>query len=558
MSSKVAILATAFLLLTISTTAVPALRSDSSAAELPIIVTAPSYIELGYSVTTLAPVQNGIPVYSVGDSLWILSTSSLVISAELLSPNKVPVSSRNISVSAAYFMYKFSESDTTGDWTIRTTLVNSSTVTIKVPFVNPRAYEIGARLFNYTLNAGELSLNFALLPSRGFNFVGCVAGSDVNSTIQIPIPGNLGSGIIVASGNLDNANLSALGEISQTFSLNLEWDYSYSYAGNYSGEFFSSETTTMKSSPAVFSPTVNKSEVSLANNTTPRFGPYRLNAYFESGSGLVVEQSTVLLSNNGNWIWLGNCNPFPVSAAIFSNQETLSDSSDHWPRVLYLTYDVAGVDSYSALSLNLNLSRIDLLGEYTPPSTGPRGLGYSVSKTSISYLDLRVAHNPSILAYNLYNDTLYIVGSDYPIAVQIHSMFGSTTLAHLNIELSKPFSVVESSIAVGLLTVQARNESSTLVNVQVTVDNREGGRLSDVTNATGFASFFIPSGNYSVTVTSSYTESQNVSISVNSQSRLEFNFIEPTNPNSLLYPLISIVIIGFLLDIWIVLFRRRQ
>ena len=94
----------------------------------------------------------------------------------------------------------------------------------------------------------------------------------------------------------------------------------------------------------------------------------------------------------------------------------------------------------------------------------------------------------------------------------------------------------------------------------VVVDNGYGGEMIGSSNATGYASFYLPQGRYNVTISvGAYAASQNSTISANSESDLAFTVPTPIPPaSSLPYVLISFLIVGLLLNVWGWLIRPRR
>jgi hypothetical protein len=73
------------------------------------------YVELGYSPSTMPSLSQGTPVYSPGDSLWILSNSQYVASAQLISPRGSSVANLPLRAESVSLIYSFSQNDQEGD-----------------------------------------------------------------------------------------------------------------------------------------------------------------------------------------------------------------------------------------------------------------------------------------------------------------------------------------------------------------------------------------------------------------------------------------------------------
>ena len=224
-----------------------------------------SSVELGYSPSSLASIEDGVPIYAPGDSMWLLTGSSSVVTAQLLTPTGSVAAAQMISPETVSRMFTFSAKYPEGDWTLELTPQNSPIAFVmRIPFVNPSLHQTGVRMSNFSLQGGELNLGFDFSANSVYNVEACLASSDVNSTIVIPIPSNIGRGQMLLNGNIHNATVSIKGITSETFSFWYELDYSYSYSGNVTGEIISQDVTTISSNNTLFT-TIAPENVTLTN-----------------------------------------------------------------------------------------------------------------------------------------------------------------------------------------------------------------------------------------------------------------------------------------------------
>ena len=523
-----------------------------------IVPSVPSFIQLGYGPSSLSPLPDGIPVYSSGDSIWILSNSSLLTLVQLISPKGNMVADRAISPFAAFQLYTYSYSDSEGNWILKAVLRNSTIISVAIPFVNLASRELSANLLNYSMKSGELGMEFAISGGQAFDLQACLASSEVNSTVIIPTPEGVGGGSLILNSNLASASLSSSGSLTSPFSFWFDMVYSYSYAGGTGGELISREIVSASSSTAYFSPSISVATVTLSNETNPRPGIYKLNAYFESSDGLAVEQTSILVLRDGDFVWMGGCNAFAVSSSIFNRQVSISQPPQGWPRTLYLSYNVAGVYSYAVSSINLNESRIDIVSSMSLPSKNILHLGNQAGNL-FSYLNFSIAPNPDVLSYEVYNDSVYIIGRNFPITVQIDPTFGKQRLQPLSTEISQSFTASQVSIQVGRLTVQVTNNSSPLSGARVIVENAYGGATTATSDLTGVANFYLPVGSYNVTVIGpGYSDNKAGTVKANSQSNLQFVLTSPPSQDVIPYLLASLIIVGLVLNIWLWLIKPRR
>jgi hypothetical protein len=519
----------------------------------------PTYIELGYSPGTLGLLSEGTPIYAPGDSLWIFSTSNIVSIAQLFSPSGNYVAGSSLSESAAYALYKFQPNDPEGNWLLKLTLKDSSVVSVAVPFVNPNSDNIDTRLLNYSTQYGKLNMEFQVSAGRQpFNLEACLGSSNVNSTFELALPSSLGTGQLILNNSLSESGMVVRGSVANPFTFWFDMEYSYSYAGSLTGELISRDISVVSSDTATFGSSLTTSTVLLSNNTTPRPGPYQLNAFFDSNVGLSVEQTNAILLKNGTWIATGNCSSFPVSSLTFQMQQRLSQSPDGWPRNLYLSYDTGGVNSYSSLPLGLNECRIDIVGSVPVPSGRELPAGFN-PQTSITYLNYSVGADQNMISYSVYNGSAYIFARNFPITVQITPSFGTQNLPPLSVEITKPFSVHDVSIALGSLQVEVTNNTSPVVGAKILVTNDFGGNVSTLSDSSGFAQLYLPGGSYNATVSvGGFSATKNASVADGSFSTVQFAFAGNAPPSYVSFLLASLFIVGLMLNLWLWVIRPRR
>ncbi len=505
----------------------------------------PSYIELGFSPSTLSSVQEGIPVFSPGDSLWLLSTSNQIISARLASPTGSSFATIAISATTVSEIYTFSASSSEGNWDLDLSFRNSSVLSIPIPFVNPSNHPVAASLSNYSIEAGQLNLGITISEvSSAFDFEDCLASPDINSTMALQIPGSMGDGEILLSGNLHSAKLSISGETYQSFSFWYDLEYSYAFAGNVTGELVSRDIAAISSSTAVFS-TSTTATVSLTNNTTPRLGRYEVEGFFDSGTSLQVEKTSALLLANGNWLWIGGCGPAEISSLSFSLNASLTQGPRSWPTNLYLMYSVEGVDSYSSLPLNLSPARVDFLS--------------TMGNETLPYLGFNVGPNPAVLASGGYDGSLYLIGKSFPLTIGVTPTFGNESLGSQTVTINSAFSAALVQIPVGTFSATVTNNSAPISGATVSAQNSFGGNASASTDSAGVATLYLPQGSYIVSAasgTSSLSEDANVSIG--SLTVLHFSFTTTAQVNYVEDLLVSLLVVGIAINAWLWLKPKRN
>lgn len=540
MASKKLIICVVLLLLILFFSSAGRFNFSSTAA----LQAKPSFIELGYGPGYLESVENGIPVYAPGDSMWLLSTSGEVSSVQLVSPKGVTESFRGVTGSTVYDLYQFTASDVEGNWSLVVTLANSSAFSLQIPFVNPAAHPIGLSLSNYSLGAGSVNLNFAVSSNNAFNVQTCLASSDVNSTIVVPVPAKFGGGDMSLIGGTHSVELSFEGSVTSPFTFMFEMDYSYSYQGSLKGEYISRDVSVFKSNTVVITSS-NPTLLQISNYTSPRFGRYTMNAYFDNSNGVEVEQTTALLLNGLNWIWIGGCGTNQVNTLTFSSSHSLQGDILSWPTSLLYMYEIDGVDTYARIPVLLNLARVDFIG--------------SLNFSNLYYLGYTIAQNEKIDQSSIYDGSLFLIGKSFPLSFQVTPNFGSSNLTTQNMTVMEPYTIESDVIGVGDVNASITNNTVPLSGASMVADNGLGGSLSSTSNTRGLALLTLPIGTYNVTVTTGgQSLTQRVSVTTDGKTVLQFNFTStPPALDTSEYILISLVVIGFLADIVLWLRPRR-
>ena len=218
-----------------------------------------------------------------------------------------------------------------------------------------------------------------------------------------------------------------------------------------------------------------------------RPGRYELNGYFSDGAGLIVEQTRALVLVNGSVLWLGGCHTIQISGQSFDTTSDLTLGPRTWPTSLYLMYEIQGVDAYTALPLDLNQTRIHFAS--------------SIGNTTLPYLGFSLGANPNILASDVYNGVLYIIGRDFPLSLQVTPNFGSDNLQTQSLVINSAYTDNQFKLPIGALSIQVTNNSVPLQGAAISVENDFGGKTSAVSGLDGRVIIYLPAGQYNVTVT---------------------------------------------------------
>ncbi|MGI0090978.1 MAG: hypothetical protein ACREBS_04655 [Nitrososphaerales archaeon] len=507
---------------------------------------APSDIELGFSPTTLSSPEEGAPIYAPGDSMWFLTNSSQIVSVGLTSPAGATVASKSVSPYSVILIYTFAKTEPEGNWQLKLLYYNSTIISLSITLVSYFAHRVGLSLSRYSIQSGELNLNFSVAPSDAYDLVGCMTSNDTNSTVELPLPSGIGEGTISVLNNLQSSFIS-LKQVPPSFAPFSFWytlDYSYSYTGNVTGEALSRNLVAISSSSVVVS-TGSSHVLALTNETSPRPGEYTMRAFFDSSNGLSVAQTNVLLLTNGQWLWLGGCKPFEVTSTFFTQQVSLTQAPSAWPSSIYLTYRVNGVSGYSVSNLQISPVRIELLGE--------------PGNVSLPYLSYSIVNSHNVQASGEFGGSIFLVGSSFPLSLSIVPSFGNKQLSAENVTIPHGFTATLVGIPVGTLVVHVVNNSFPATGAQIGVVNGAGGRVTQATSSNGSAVFYLPTGAYDVSLVSGGVVYQkNASVSAGSETVFGFAFTNSRSVNYLPALLGSLLVVGIVLNIWAWLIRPRR
>jgi len=506
---------------------------------LPIIVpSSPSFIFLGFGPSMLSPAQQGSPIYTANDSLWIYSSFSQALNVTLTNPFTNASITSPLPPSTATSIYTFTGADQSGIWSLVVALQNSSSYTISIPLAQTSTTQASAALSEYSIQNGEINLGFSVDAPSSYNLEGCLTSTSGNGTLYVSQPTNIGSGqmVIDLETSNDTAIVSARGNIATTFSFWFDIDYSYGYASSLANETVSRNLSVSRSNAVLFNSTGTQS-VSLPILSNLRPGRYIIRGYFDSASGFETSETRMLLLNDGQWFWLSSCNPFSISGSTFSKQVSLAQNPSSWPSLLYFMYQSNGIEGYSVVPLQINLARLDFLG-----------LPGNVELSDFTY---SIANNTDVQASGTFSGSVYVIAKSYPLALTITPMIGSESLSPILTNISKPLSDSQYYIPIGRLTVVVLNNSRPDFGIQVSVSNSQGAFLSSSIPTGGNTSFYLPSGFYNITISrNSLARKGNATVNTGSNTIVQFFLTSSGVPTSYLELLFVPLAIGLGLNVW--------
>lgn len=523
------------LLLGSSLISVPQSRAQSP----PILPSAPTFIDIGFGPYSLTPAQRGAPVFTINDSIWVYSRFDQTLLASLLSPtNRSVISNWQLLPSEILSLYTFSEDSPAGNWTLYFTLPNSTTYAIPISLVTLPQNQLPVSLSEYSIQNGEINLGFSVNPLNSYDLEGCLVSNNSNSNVSLSEPADIGTGQMSLDINSVNesAVVSASGTISSPFSFWFELDYPYSYSTSLTNESISSEVTVARSEAVLFN-SITSENVTLPILDNLRTGRYVIRGYFDSSSGFYAAQTNALLLDGGNWFWLSGCNPFSINGTSFSKEINLDQNPRTWPSRLYFMYQFNGIEGYSILPLQINIARLDFLGQ--------------PGNESLSDFTFSISNNSDIEATGAFAGSIFVIARTYPLYLTITPMIGSEILTPIDMQIPQPFTVSQVLVPIGKLTVEVFNNSKPDVAATVAVTNSLGASLSSTVSIGGNSSFYLPAGSYNISVSKdNISEGGNATVYYGSNTIVTITITSPQIPTSYLEILLVPLILGLGLNVW--------
>lgn len=504
----------------------------------PVLPSAPSFVDIGFGPTSLAPAQQGAPIFTVNDSLWVYSTYNEALAVSLVNPDGVAYKT-TLYPSSILSLHTFSISDPQGRWTLYFALPNSTYYSIPISLVDAPQDLSPVSLSEYSIQNGEINMGFSVNSVNSYDVEGCLtSNSTAYGNVSLSEPVNVGAGDVSLS--IDAANNTALvatiGTVNSPFSFWFDLEYSYSYTTLVANESISRDVLVARSSTILFNSSSSET-VSLPVLSNLRTGRYEIQGYFDSGSGFDAAEAQALYMNGNNWFSLSACDPFTVSGDAFTKQVSLTESPSTWPSVLYFMYQYQGIEGYTVLPLQINLARLDFLG--SPDNVQLSDFSYSIS------------NNSDVEATGTFSGSIYVIAKSFPLNLTVTPMFGFEALSPIQVQIPQAFSDSQYLIPVGKLTVEVLNNSAPDAGADVAVSSQEGANLSAVIPAGGNTSFYLPAGFYNIGVSKDgSSELGNATVVDGSDTIVTVTVTTGEVPKSYLELLLVPLVLGLALNVW--------
>jgi len=508
------------------------------------VAVSPPPIGLGYNPSTVQPITNGIPVYTVGDQMWIqLYNPSATALVSLQNPRgEIPSGLITLDPNQVYHVYTFGANDLPGQWTLS---ITSNYGNFNVPFtLGMTNTSLVPRYMGASLSNNLLNQAFELPQTSAYDIQACTAGQSVGSTVIYGLEGGKNGSIDVSLS--ENFSRVSVSQASYPLAVWLELYSSYSYVVG--GGIVSQNILVSATQEFTISPPSTGVVLQWVNQMPLHYGRFDLRTYVRTTSGLSLYEAPFLRTSSGDWIALTDCTSMiNVTAGVFTLSTSLDASNSTWPRQLYTMYDLGGVESYSMIPFAANETAIHLT-DY-PFHRPLSGVAVNASAPGVA---------PG--QWDAYDSTVYLLAPSFPINVSIGLSFGGVVTELVKTTVPAPYLPETLSIKAGTLQASALYQGNAVSNATFSLSAPGTTAVEVKPNSLGTLSIELPPGSYTVSASyhgTSTSEPVDVVVGQTSSATLELN--PPPFP-ILLYLLVGVAIAAILANILVwrqYILRRR-
>ena len=511
----------------------------------PGVAVSPPLIGLGYDPATVQPVSNGIPVYTVGDQMWIqsyyLNTTAVVT---LQDPRgEIPGGLITLGPGQVFDVRNFGPGDLPGQWTLSiATSFGNFNIPITLGVANT---SLVPRYMGSSLSDNLLNQAFVLPQTSATDIQACTAGQSLGNTVIYGLQGGRNGSIDISlDGNYTRVSVS---QVSYPLAVWLELYSQYSYVLG-GGGMVSQNLLVSATQEFTISPPSTGVVLQWVDQMPLHYGRFDLRVYARTTSGLFLYEAPLLRTVSGNWFALADCTSMiNVSTQSFTLSASLDSSNSTWPRQLYTMYNLDGVESYSVTPVAANETAIHLTDyPFHRPLTG-----VTMNASAPGGMNGR---------WEAYNSTLYLLAPSFPSTVSIRLSFGGVVSEVVNATIPAPYWPETIPIKVGTLQASALYQGKAEANATFSLSAPGSGPVMVKPNSLGALTVELPPGDY--TVTASYqgsSTSQPVSVALGQTSSATLELNPPPFP-TLLYVLVGVAVATVVANILIwrqYLLRRR-
>ena len=509
-------------------------------------------LELGYGRGSLAPVSDGVPVYTQGDELWALSDYNHTIAAQLAGPDgSLPVTNLRLAPEAPVRVYTFTD-DPTGVWSLDMAIGNASFSSVSFllePSVVPSPVQfVGSHL----TSAGNVSINMQFSLGDAYNSMGCVVGQAVPHTVLIPFPSDLGQGSVALN---YGAGLVTAESIPSKpayprgpFEFWAELYYPYTYVSLETPlQSVSRDALAAATQPVTF-PAGGASNftVPLTNSVELRQGRFVVRAFFRDSKGLFVSETSILRYGD-SWVWAGGCSARAQLASSTTFSASMLLPPNRWPRGLFADFMVAGVETVVWRPLDLNLSAVSLIGKL-PSGSVPAYASLP------RYVTVNVTAGPGVSEAVVGNGTVFLDLRSLPASATFTVGYGGSGAQNSTLRFSSPDGKSVLNVSLGALFVNVTQGGTPAGGAAVTaaLSGSPGTAIaSSKADSRGEASLLLLAGQYTVAATyAGQHGSAEVQVDAGQVVHVQLPVPGPA-PATATYALAALTCVGVGLNLWV-------
>lgn len=475
--------------------------------------TTPIPLSLGFSPSALYPVSDGVPVYTVGDTVWAESNYTSAVPLTLgLEGSSSMVAKWDMEPKTLVPVYTFTSSDPDGLWNI-SLATPAGTVFIPVRFVNLGAHHVDLGPFSYSLSSGELTISSLSTLGDSYDQEVCAAGNGTSAGVRFGLPTAMGE-----SGNVTLTpgtpfRVAATGAVGEPFSFWFELYHSYALDVINSSNVVSEDLMAADSQPVVFS-TNATTTTTLTWNAPIHEGRYDMRAYFQNSTSVDIVQESILVLTDSSWVSLTNaCVPQPVVSSDIVYADKLTGGRFNWPLTFYVMYRTDGVEGVASFPVMANLSEVK----------------FDFAPWNVTALAVNVLPSNGVLGTSQVGNSLFVLTSQYPNLVYYTlDINGEKDIQGGTAFLSKSYSTVTEQIPLGLLSVRVLSNGNLPTTLDVTGPTGVGVS-SDRVGVNQSGSFLLPAGVYTVTgLQANKSQSAQTSVKSGLEDSLTLTFLTKT------------------------------
>ena len=495
-------------LLALVTFVLPLQATPAAAATSPSLI-ASTQLSLGFGPTSLTPLSAGVPVYTVGETIWAESGYATSIPASLSPPTlELPTTVTLLQPRVITPLHTFASTDVDGIYNL-TLSDPQGTVIVPIHFVNLADHPVSLGSLSYSLKDGNISISAQANLGDSYDQEVCASGSVAAGGVTLKLPSTMGDVGQLTLYPGTHFSVGMTGQAKSSFNFWFELIHPYALEAPDSNSLLVDDLTAAQSQPVNFV-TAGTVNATVNWNMPMREGRYDLRAYFQNATSLDVFESRLLVVNSSSWVSLSNaCEPETVQSSDVTYSASLLNGQDTWPNRMYVMYRTFGVEDVSSYIVKANLSSV-----------------YFVSSPSGALLHnftVNAAPTPGVQTTQG-GDSLFVLAGKYPVRLNYTMDFaGGHDVAQGSVTVSESGTATNSELKLAQLTVHVLSDQSAPASLQVKGPSGIQFTAALGTNLT--ASYVLPAGSYTVTASQGdNTESAQTALVSGAAASVTLNF----------------------------------